>query len=171
MNVVGLDYSLPTIFKARQRNKYDNSWIVADVTKLPLKSQIFDGILCFGVVQALENSRGLTEELARVVKPGGQVWVDALNVWCVKNMWERCYRKVRGRPKHLHYEYPSKLKDNLESQNLVCLNTHWLLIVPANWRLLKRLIESKFMKMMLKIFPVFRTLLSHSVLLECERKN
>ncbi|MCU0242863.1 MAG: class I SAM-dependent methyltransferase, partial [Vicinamibacteria bacterium] len=78
---VGTDYSFPTLRKAVQRESRQAAYAAADVRHLPFPDSTFDGALCFGVMQALSRSDEAVRALAGVVRPGGEVWVDALNRW------------------------------------------------------------------------------------------
>lgn len=66
---------------------------------------------CFGVVQAVSDSGRIMAELARVIRPGGEVWVDALNAANLAVCWDRLRRRLKRKPMHLRYESPSTLLD------------------------------------------------------------
>jgi SAM-dependent methyltransferase len=76
--VVGADYSLPSLHKAAERLGEQAALAASDVRALPFASASFDGALFFGVMQALTDPRPALRELCRVVRPGGEVWIDAL---------------------------------------------------------------------------------------------
>ena len=103
--VIGVDYSLPSLKKARDRSPGNIHWIVADVQHLPMGKACFDGVLCFGVMQALAQPDGAIAELAAMVRPGGWLWIDAINDWCLLSRWQR-WRNPR--PAHpLRYDSPA----------------------------------------------------------------
>ncbi len=110
VRAIGLDYSSISVQKARDRTRGAYGWAVGDVTALPVKPASVDGILCFGVTQALSSSHSVVSELARVVRPDGEVWIDGLNSWCVPHLLESAARRIRGRPAHVRYESPYYLR-------------------------------------------------------------
>lgn len=58
-----------------------NNCIVANVTKLPYKNDIFDNVICMAVIHHLENEdrrNTALSELIRVLKPGG---TGLISVW------------------------------------------------------------------------------------------
>lgn len=171
VKVVGLDYSFPSIQKAvLKSNSVIINWCVADVTKLPVKQDFFDGAMCFGVTQALETSSGVVHNLSKVVKCGGQVWVDALNGWCLPNLFTRFFRWVRGRPMHLRYESHRKIYALMESNGLVNIRLYWLPIFPARWSNLQWIVEAPIAKWLFRYIPFLGLFFSHAFILCGERK-
>jgi ubiquinone/menaquinone biosynthesis C-methylase UbiE len=71
LRVVGVDYSQPTLTKARARIPASIPLCTADARRLPFPDAMFDGVLCFGVLQAVSQSLPIAVEFARVLKPGG----------------------------------------------------------------------------------------------------
>ena len=68
--VLALDYSYPTLIKAREKveTSQDIQWILADATNLPLKKEAVDGVLALGVSQALPDSEDLVAELMQTLQ-------------------------------------------------------------------------------------------------------
>jgi SAM-dependent methyltransferase len=114
VEVVGIDYSLPTILKARARTVRKGTYAVADVRRLPFRPGSFDGVLCFGVMQALGDTAPALQELADQSAASGRVWVDALNRWCFVYLWDTSSGRS-GPPRHLRYDSPWKIKRGLVS--------------------------------------------------------
>lgn len=164
-DVVGLDYCLPAVVKAKERDTWNCCWGVADVTRLPLKTASFDGVLCFGVMQALADSATAVSELVAQVRPGGEVWVDVLNGVCVANALERVSRWLRGKTMHLRYESPRRMKRLMEDAGLVNVQIHWIPIMPARLRALQPLVESRLLDILLRYVPGIGLLVSHSCML------
>ena len=86
--MIGTDRStsLSTICKSN-----GNEIVTCDVTKMPFRNGLFDGIICISVVHhlATETRRIIAlKELSRMLKPGGKVLITA---WALEND----YRKVR----------------------------------------------------------------------------
>jgi len=69
IDVIGVDYSLIALIKAKERVSGRVELCAADAGRLPFRSQSVDGALCFGVLQAVYDSE-------RVVRNSPE--------WCVR---------------------------------------------------------------------------------------
>ncbi len=169
LSVVGLDYSVGTVRKARQRGSERIHWAVGDVKRLPLRSASVDGVLCFGVTQAQASTGPTIQELSRVTKQNGQVWIDALNGWCLPHLAEQVARRLSRRPPHLRYESPKSLRRAMQSAGIERLRLFWLPIVPRRVHFLQGLFEHPLIVALFRFFPPIGALLSHSFILYGER--
>jgi len=170
--VVGLDYSEPSLRKARSRSDGPAlGWVAGDTTQLPFRSGSFDGAICFGVLQALSEPDRAIAELARVVRPGGQVWVDALNAHCLPTLAKRLVERARGRERHLRYDAPRSLKRAFQRNGLGDVRTLWVPILPARAQTFQPLFESGAMRALLKLMPWLGSALSHACVVTGERRQ
>ena len=169
--VVGLDYSVPSLLKARARSdKKAAFWIGGDATQLPFRSASFDGAICFGVLQALSDPAGAIAELSRVVRPGGQVWVDALNAHCLPTMFKRVLERARKQERHLRYDAPRSLRRAFEHNGLSRVRVMWVPILPARVQRFQPLFEHGAMRAALKLLPLIGSALSHAYVVTGERE-
>lgn len=162
--ITAVDYSLPTTQKARARLRADALWAVADVTQLPFASGSFDGALCFGVMQALATNERALGELRRVLRPGGTLWVDALNARCVPSFVNETWRRLRGWPRHLRYDAPGEFRRALHASGFIDIRIDWVPILPARLRRFQPLVERPFVRGLLRRVPPFASAISHSIL-------
>lgn len=169
--VVGADYSLPTLRKAAGRGLHGALFAVADVRRLPFAPEQFDGILCFGVTQALEDSAPVVKELGRLLKPGGHLWIDALNGWCLVHAFGGLRRWVLGSPQRLRYESPGRLKRLCRECGFVDVHVHWMPIMPARSYGLQHAIESRPVAGMLQYVPVLGALASHAFIVRATKQG
>ncbi len=163
--VAGVDYSLNTLRKTVSRGLAGASFTVADIRSLPFGSEQFDGILCFGVTQALTESEHALEELARSLRPGGQLWIDGLNGWCVVHLYERLRRKLTARPPHLRYEFPQRLIRLARRCGIENIRLHWMPIAPATVQSAQQIFESPPMDWFFRYVPAVGACLSHAFIL------
>lgn len=168
MQAVGLDYSLPSLVKARNRSP-GIPFAAADVTVLPLKTASADGAICFGVTQALSGAKAACTELVRVVKPGGQVWIDGLNRWSLPHLFDAWNRKIRNRPIHLRYESASTIIGHFQSLGLINTRLIWLPILPAHLSRFQWLLETRTARWLFRHILPLGMLFSHSFVVVGEK--
>lgn len=165
IDVIGVDYSLIALVKAKERLDTRVELCAADAGQLPFRSQSVDGALCFGVLQAVYDSERVVRELARVVRPGGDVWIDALNGTSPAASWKLFRRRLKGKPMHLRYESSRALLELMREAGFEQLTRHWLIILPGKAYRLHALVESAPMNWLLRFVPGFGALASHSFLI------
>lgn len=168
-SVIGLDYSAPSLHKARERSPTDITWAAADIKKIPLPDSYAQGVLCFGVMQALDDNREALQELARIVKPGGEIWVDALNLRCLPTRFSEWRRKRQGKNPHLRYETVDTFREAARQVGLDVSSVEWLPILPGRLSRFQGLLEARAVRAALKQMPWFGALISHSFVLRASR--
>lgn len=164
-----MDYSLPTTRQAKSCSAAITKWCVADVTRLPVRAQAFDGALCFGVTQALANSAPAVAALCGATRPGGQIWIDALNGWCIPNALGRLVRWLWRRPPRLRYESPWALRQLLAATGGVNIQLYWVPILPARWQRFQGWAESRFTRALIHAVPLLGALISHAFVVSARR--
>ena len=170
--LLGMDYAVPSLHKARARGDPQADgleWASADILRLPLRDGQADGIICFGVMQALSDPRPALAELCRVLKPGGELWVDALNARCGPTRLAEWRRQRRGRPPHLRYDRPDGFLRVARNAGLEPLAVEWLPILPARLQRLQWTLESRPARALWRWLPPVGALLSHSFILRARR--
>ncbi len=168
-DVVGVDYSLPTLRKAIARGLEGAVFAVADVRELPFRQEQFEGALCLGVTQALAASEPALRELARLLKPGGQLWIDALNGRCLIHAIGGLRRRILGQPLRLRYESPLRLRRLVEECGFTDVRLHWLPIMPARSRHLQQFVESHRVAWVLHHIPLIGLLISHGFIVHARK--
>ena len=166
---VGVDYSLPTIRKARERAGEGTLYCVGDATRLPFRPTSFDGVICLGVTQALSASEPVVASLTSSARPGGEVWIDALNASCLVHRASRAWRRLRGRPPHLRYETAKQLSALMAAAGLDRVEVIWLPMFPARLGRLQSWLEASWMRSLLRAAPSFAALACHSFLVRGRR--
>lgn len=169
LRVLGVDYSPPSLAKAREFEAGEGWWVAGDVKRLPLPPESVDGVLCFGVMQALEDPEPAVRELLAVTRPGGVVWLDGLNRWCLPNLLRELRRKLRARAPHLRYDGPWALKRALLRGGAECVDLYWLPLAPGRFTVLRRLFEHPATQRLFGMIPPLGMLASHSFILVARR--
>ncbi|NDP41128.1 MAG: class I SAM-dependent methyltransferase [Aromatoleum sp.] len=167
--VIGADYSEIAVRKAALRSAAGIDYVVADVRRLPFPPATFDGAICFGVTQALSASAQPIAELARLVKPGGVVWIDALNGWCLVHVAGALDRKLAGRRMHLRYDSPMAIRKLMAAAGLQGCRVHWMPIVPTRWQRLQPMLESRLAQFAMRVVPLIGLLSCHAFIVEARK--
>ena len=167
-DVIGLDYSYEALRKAHLRDDIGVMYLAGDVTRLPLRGECFDGVLCFGVTQALSDSEAAVRALTAVTRPGGEVWIDGLNVWCIPHIVEVISRRLRGKRAHLRYERPAQVLRAMRAAGWRP-RLYWLPILPARLARFQWLLESRWARRLLHVIAPLGALLSLSFVVRARR--
>lgn len=160
--VIGVDYSPQTIQKARLRGDEQIGWCVGDARRLPLADGTTDSVLCFGVTQALSDSREAILEFRRVVKEDGYVWVDGLNIWCLPHTVERLVRRLKGQADHLRYESAWQVARTMRRYGLYAVEIYWMPILPRILHWAQPLAETRWIRFVLTAVPPLGAIVSHA---------
>lgn len=171
LSVIGIDYSLPTLLKARARSAAGISWVTGDATRLPIREGSIDGVLCFGVLQAVAATEPVLQAIAGAMKPAGTLWIDALNARCIPNSIEIYRRHLAGKPLHLRYETAEKLRAALGESGFDTIMLHWVPILPPRLQWMQPLAESRPARGLLRCVPALAARVSHSILMEARRRG
>src|SRR6185503_8958785 len=171
LSVVGVDYSQPALRKAMARTKASIPFCSADATRLPFADASVDGVLCLGVLQAMQASGPLIGELARVIRHGGTLWIDGLNYHGFSGWLDRTRRKLRHKPMHLRYESPATLLEILGRAGFVRPALNWLPLMPSRLQILQPAFESRLARRLLSALPTIGSVASHSFLIRAERNR
>lgn len=169
MHPIGLDYSLPSVQKARLRSDASIPWMVGDATQLPVQPGSLDGVMCFGVLQALGRPDVAIKELTGTVRPGGQIWIDALNRDCLSTLAKRLKARLQGQALNLRYDRPRDLVRCLKQHGATQVQVHWIPILPARLQSLQPLLETAAMRAVFRAMPLVGSLFSHAILISARQ--
>lgn len=165
--VVGLDYSHISLKKAAARSTLPIDWLQGDVTRLPFGRNRFDGILCYGVMQALSSSEAAVRELATVLAPGGELWVDALNSRSLLHLAGKLVR--RHNP--VRFENPWRMQRLFRQAGLTDVRIDWVPIAPVRLARFQSWLESGFVRALLRGVPLLGMLTAHAFVVRGRRSR
>lgn len=171
LRVVGLDYSLPSVQKARVRSPSDIVWAVSDVRRIPLRPASADGVMCFGVLQALDEPDAAIAELTATVRDGGQIWVDYLNALCLPTLVQRVRARLKGRELGLRYHRTSKLTELLRRNGAVDIRIRRVPILPSALARFQPLVESAVCRALFRAMGPLVSPFAHAVLITARKKT
>ncbi len=103
-HVTGIDRAASVLETARPSLPPNVDLVVGDLRELPFPDRSFDLVVCFEVVEHLEEPDAALRELSRVVSGDGIVLVSSPN----RDVYEP------GNPHHLHEYVPAELRQALQ---------------------------------------------------------
>jgi len=133
----GLDYSFPSLRTAQGRYERPCAWLVADALQLPIAGGSVDGVVCFGVSQAVGDIEGLIRELVAITRPGGRIWLDALNAKFLPSVMNSLVSRLSRKPARLRVDSVAEVRRILDSHGAKLVNVHRLVILPARLKFLQ----------------------------------
>jgi len=169
--IVGVDYSQPTLFKARARTPASIPLCAGDATRLPFADASFEGALCFGLLQAVSHAAPVAAELGRILKNDGELWIDALNDGGLAARTQKARLRWQGKQMHLRYDDPAAITRDLGDAGFVDIEKHWLPIMPSRIRWLQPLAESRLTAAVFAALPPAAALCSHAFVLHARRRR
>ncbi|HXG05453.1 MAG TPA: class I SAM-dependent methyltransferase, partial [Candidatus Binatia bacterium] len=97
--VTGVDYSLPTLGRARAADPAGTArYVAADGYRLPFRAASFDLVVTIGVLQAVSRPEAILLEIARVLRPGRLAVIETLNALAAPALAGAARDRVLGRP-------------------------------------------------------------------------
>ena len=115
LTIHALDFSLPFLKKAKQLADYPLTLVHADVSDLPYQNESFDTLVCGGSLNEFLDLPKVIEEFARVLKPGGKLWL--MYIKRAEGFWGKRVQALL-RLSGIHFISPDKLEELCLSTNL-----------------------------------------------------
>ena len=105
-DVWGLDAAPAMLAQARQRVRGTVEaqrihWLLGDVEHLGLGEQVFDAVVCAGVMEYLETYEAVLRELRRVLKAGGTLIITVPNACSPFNLCDRFLMTIARGAAHM----------------------------------------------------------------------
>lgn len=164
--VVGLDYAHQPLLRARERSPGVSLWLCADITLLPFRPESFDGVISYGVLQALSRSGPAVAQLQSMLRPGGEIWIDGLNAWSVFHPAHRLREALAGRAMLVRYERPGVIRRALREAGLRDIRIHYVPVAPAR---LRRVAGSRFVRWLVRLLPPLGALICHAFVVRARK--
>jgi SAM-dependent methyltransferase len=116
---IGVDYSLPSLARARGADPGGKArYLAGEAYTLPFRAEAFDLVLCIGVLQALAEPARAIGEMARVLRPGGVLVVEALNGRGLAGLVREAARRARRLPPRVKSYPPGNVRRWLAAHGL-----------------------------------------------------
>lgn len=101
-NVIGIDFSDIAIEKAKRRLiDYPVRFICSDIFNTNIESNTIDMVVCCGIIEHILNVNALLNEVRRILKPGGFIFIISTNIFS----FIYPHRKIKQALKIWNYGY------------------------------------------------------------------
>jgi SAM-dependent methyltransferase len=168
---IGLDYSTPSLARAAAADPGGKGqYLAGEAYALPFSSARFDLVVSIGVLQTLEQPERALDEMARVLRPGGVLVVEALNGRAITSLARRLGDGVRGRATRVRAWPPSRVRGWLAARGLACFHEAPILLPPRRLSALGRGARLGTVARALDAAPRLAVALAHSFLFVARRQ-
>lgn len=111
-NILGFDFDYNSLRSVNLRKKYPV--FLADIINIPVRNDLFDVILCFGVLTCIEKEsvrEDIFKNIRAILKPDGIFIVSLINYNLLRKI-QRCllFKKFRKQKKHF-YGWAANISD------------------------------------------------------------
>lgn len=167
---VGLDYSVPSLQRAVTADPgRKGRYLAGEAYALPFPSGSFDLVLSIGVLQALSEPARALAEMARVMRPGAALVVEALNGHGGPALARRAIQRLRGWPSRVRAYRPAEVRGWLAAQGLTVENQPALRLPPRQAPWLEGILEARPVRAVLDAVPPLGSAATHSFLFVARR--
>jgi SAM-dependent methyltransferase len=167
---VGLDYSLPSLSRARAADPGDKGrYVAGEAYRLPCRAAVVDLVVCIGVLQALAHPEAAVAEIARVLRPGGALLLEALNRRSLAARAAQARARLRRLPPRVLAHDPAQVAGWLEAAGLEVLARVPVCLPPRRLPALERVLDTEAVTRAVAASSTLAGLLAHAVWFRCRR--
>ncbi len=151
--VIGIDINSKKIERAII-NSPSTVYIRGDSTKIPLKSSSCDLVFCFELIEHINNTKSLLQEVRRILKPEGIFILSTPNIhsftaFTGKIAYFMMNKKYTAFDEtHINLFWPERLLDNLRVSNFKKVDIYGIFPYPTGFTyppFLRKLIKSPYL--------------------------
>lgn len=131
--VIGIDIDKSAVLTCKS-NFPSSTVFIAPADALPFQNNAFDIVTCFDVIEHLKHHKVMLDEIYRVLKPQGILYISTPN----KIVWNLARRLniQPGNPFHLHEYTLNEFKDVLKKSGFKIINVEGVMLPIPLTRLL-----------------------------------
>jgi ubiquinone/menaquinone biosynthesis C-methylase UbiE len=170
LRAVGIDYAVPSLVRALERDPgHSGQYVAADGYELPFSAGCFDLVVCIGVLQALGQPERLLHEIARVLRPGGLLVIEALNATALPALGRRLREIAAGQPARLKFYRVNQVESWLRGCDLIPRRRAGVYLPPRRFPRLARVIDCVPVARALQAIPAASRLGAHAFWVVAQR--
>ncbi|HET9314511.1 MAG TPA: class I SAM-dependent methyltransferase [Vicinamibacteria bacterium] len=167
---IGVDYAVPSLIRAVTRDPgQSGKYLAADGYELPFRHGTFDLVVCIGVLQALGEPERLLREVARALKPGGILVVEALNAVALPAGVRRLREIAARRPARLRFYRVGVVEGWLRRSGLAPRQRAGVYLAPRRYPRIGRAMGAPVVARLLESVPGASRLSAHAFWVVAER--
>jgi SAM-dependent methyltransferase len=167
---IGLDYSVPSLGRALAADPgRKGHYLAGDAYALPVRSGEVDLVVSIGVLQALSRPEQALVEMARVLRPGGTLLLEALSSRSLAARARRLHARLRRLPPRVLTHDPEAVARWLRAQGLAVQARIPLCLPPRRLPALGRALDSAPIRRAVRSSPMVGSALAHAVWFLCRR--
>ncbi len=167
---IGLDYSLPSLGRALDADPgRKGHYLAGDAYALPSGPGRVDLVVSIGVLQALSRPEQALAEVARVLRPGGTLLLEALSSRSLAARARRLHARLRRLPPRVLVHDPEAVAGWLQDQGFAVLERIPLCLPPRRFPAVARVLDSAPVRRVVRSLPVVADALGHAVWFRCRR--
>ena len=168
---VGLDYSVPSLERARAADPGPKGrYVAGEAYGLPFRDGTFDLVVSIGVLQALAQPERVLDEIARVLRPGGALVIEALNRKALVARGRRLAETVRRQPPRVLAWDPAEVGAWLDRHGLDLVERDGIYLPPRGLPALDRLLGGDRGGVAFDRHPRMAALAAHGFLFAARRR-
>jgi len=161
--VIGLDYSLPSLFRAASADPGRlGRYVAGSSYALPFPSGSFTAVTCVGVLQVLEKPEAAIAEMARVLTSRGTLLIETLNAWNPVAAMRRLVAFTQGQPTRLRYGTAGAVERAMAAYGVRPVEQIGVLLPPRSMPGLAELLGRPGLQRMLGRTPGVRAVGAHA---------
>ena len=167
---VGLDYSVPSLQRAVTVDPgRKGTYLAGEAYGLPFAPDSFDLVVSIGVLQALSEPARALAEMARVMRPGAVLVVEALNGHGAVALTRHAIQRLRGWPSRVRAYRPAEVRGWLAAEGLRLERQPALRLPPRQAPWLEGILEARPVRALLDAVPPLGSAATHSFLFVARR--
>lgn len=167
---VGLDYSLPSLERAVAADPgRTGRYLAGDAYHLPFRDASVDLLVSIGVFQALGQPERAVAEMARVLRPGGTLLIEALNSRSLVARARRIHARLRHLPPRVLTHEPAVISRLLHRRGLAVVRRIALALPPRRFPGLQAALDWAPVRRAVSAHPTMAGALAHAVWFLCRR--
>ena len=170
--VVGLDYSMPSLRRARESDpERVGQYVEGEAYRLPFRANSFDAVVGVGIFQALGSAEHAVDQILRVLRPGGWMIIETLNAAEAILAPRRAWLGLRGSKDEVRAYSPRRVKRWLTAGGARPLRQVGIYLPPRRLAWLNWAFDSRALPRLFEAVPGAPLIAAHAFLTLARKRD